>query len=196
MKKTHILIPIIITISMLFCADLAAHTIGHDLEQTYSKTYFQLFFISKLLPFIGLGILAFDPSVMRKSFQLRWLFFITLSLGLLVGYFFHSDFSLSMFNKVALIFIGGLLIFTKNTNQNLSKSACYIFGISLGFEYGGDFMHTESLMWFYILTLSVGILIFIVLNNVRIIGKPKLQVPLNILSIFLILAGIAMVLLT
>lgn len=195
MRKTHILIPIILIISILFCTDLAAHTISHDLEQTYSKTYFQLFFISKLLPFIGLGILAFNPSVKGKGFQVRWLFFITLGLGLIVGYYNHSDFSLSMFNKVGLIFIGGLLIFTKNTNQDLSKRAFFIFGISLGFEYGGNFMHTESLMWFYILTLCVGISIFIVLNNVRIIGNPKLQIPLNIFGIFLIPAGIAMVLL-
>lgn len=196
MRNTYILIPIIFIISILFYTDLAAHTISHDLEQTYSKAYFQLFFISKLLPFIGLGILAFNTSVKGKVFQIRWPFFITLGLGLIIGCHNHYDFSTSMLNKLGLIFIGGLLMFTKNTINDLSKRGFFIFGISLGYEYGGNFMHTESLMWFYILTLSAGSIIFMVLNNIRIIGNPTLQVPLNIFSLFLILAGIALILLT
>jgi hypothetical protein len=100
-----------------------------------------------------------------------------------------------MANKLGLIFIGGLLIFTKNTMHGVVKGAFFIFGLTLGFEYGRSFLHTESLLWFYILTLGAGSLIFILLNNYRIIGNPKLQAPLNVFSLFLIVSGIVLVLL-
>lgn len=196
MRKTYSLIPVIFIITTLFCTNLAAHTINHELEQTYSEAYFQLFFISKLLPFIGLGILAFNPLSKTSGLQIRWPFFIFLGLGLIIGYHNHYEFSVSMLNKVGLAFIGGLLIFTKNTNHNVTKRAFPIFGLTLGFEFGGSLMHTESLMWFYILTLGAGSIIFMVLNNFRIIGNPRLQIPVTFFGLILILAGIALILLT
>jgi hypothetical protein len=101
-----------------------------------------------------------------------------------------------MMNRVGLIFIGVLLIFTKNTEHKLIERAFYIFGLTIGFEYGRSFLHTESLLWFYILTLALGSISFIILNNFRIIGNPRLQIPLNIFSLFLIISGLLLVLLS
>ena len=196
MRIRHFLIPITFLIAMLSSIDISAHTISQDLEQTYIKSYFPLFFVAKMLPFIGLGILAFNTNVEGKVLQIRWQFFVAMFFGLILGYYMHNDFTTSMVNKVGLIFIGGLLIFTKNTINGVVKGAFFIFGLTLGFEYGKSFLHSESLLWFYILTLVTGGIIYIFLNNIRIIGNPMLQIPLNIFSLFLIISGIILVLLT
>ena len=181
---------------MIFSIDVSAHTISRDLELTYSRAYLLLFVLARLLPFIGLGILAFKTNTKGKTFQIRWQFFVCLLLGLIIGYHLHHGFSLSILNQVGLIFIGVLLIFTKSTEHKLILGTFLLFGLSLGFEYGRSFLHTENFMWFYILTLGAGSIIFILLNNFRIIGNPKFQIPLNIFSLFLIVSGIVLVLLT
>ncbi len=196
MNNKYFLTPSLFLIFFLSSNCVFAHTISHDIEQAYIKAYLPLFFLAKILPFIGLGILAFNANFSGRSLQIRWQFFAALFLGLVLGYQIHNDFTTSMLNKVGLIFIGVLLIFTKNTAHNLIKSTFYILGLTLGFEYGRSFLHTESFLWFYLLTLGLGSLSFIVLNNLRIIGNPKLQIPLNIFSLFLILSGLVLILVT
>lgn len=196
MSKRHFLIPVFILISFLSSTGLFAHTISQELEQTYINAYLPIFIVAKILPFIGLGILAFNTNVEGSILQIRWQFFVALFLGLGLGYQIHSDFTTSMMNKVGLILIGVLLIFIKNTEHKLIERAFYIFGLAIGFEYGRSFLHTESLLWFYILTLALGSVSFIILNNFRIIGNPRLQIPLNIFSLFLILSGLLLVLLS
>jgi hypothetical protein len=196
MKRAHIYGIVFLLIALFTSIDLSAHTINKELEQTYSETYFLLFFISSLLPFIGLGILAFNPQKKGATFQFSWPFFIFLTLGLIIGFILHDNFSTVLLNKIGLVLIGGLIIFIKDTNYKWINIVLIIFGVSLGIEYGQYFLHTESLMWFYALTFASGILLFTGLNNIRIIGNSKLQIPLNILSLFLILSGIILILLT
>lgn len=196
MSKRPVLIPTFSMIVMLSSLDVFAHTINHDLEQTYSRAYLFLFILGRLLPFIGLGILAFKSNTIEKIFQIRWPFFICLLLGIILGYHLHHDFSVSIINQIGLIFIGILLIFTKNTQHNLISVTFFLFGSSLGFEYGSNFLHTENLMWLYIMTLGAGSIIFVLLNNVRIIGNNKFLILLNIFSLFLIISGIVLVLIS
>ena len=196
MRRRHFLIPTILLFAMLSFFDVSAHTISRDLEQTYSRAYLLLFILARLLPFVGLGILAFKTNTKGKTFQIRWQFFVCLLLGLIIGYHLHHGFSISILNQVGLIFIGVLLIFIKSTESKLIFGTFILFGSSLGFEYGRSFLHTENFMWFYILTLGAGSVIFTLLNNFRIIGNPKFQIPLNIFSLFLIVSGIVLVLLS
>ena len=196
MRRRHFLIPFILLFAMLSFIEAYAHTISRDLEQTYSRAYLLLFVLARLLPFVGLGILAFKTNTKEKTFQIRWQFFVCLFLGLLLGYHLHNDFSFSILNQVGLIFIGILLIFTKSTEHKLILGTFLLFGLSLGFEYGRSFLHTENFMWFYILTLGAGSGIFALLNNFQIIGNPKFQIPLNIFGLFLIVSGIVLVLLS
>lgn len=195
MRKKHFLISFIYVIAWLLYSDLSAHTIPHDLEQAYGRTYLPLFFFVKLLPFLGLGILAFNTTAEGRVIQIRWQFFAAMILGLVLGYQLHNDMTTSMINKVGLVLIGILLIFTKNTNNRFIERSFFIFGATLGFEYGRHFLHTEDYMWYYVLSLITGNLFFILLNNFRIIGNIKLQIPLQIFSIFLIITGIILVLL-
>ena len=172
-----------------------AHTISQDLEQTYINSYIPLLFLAKMLPFIGLGILAFNSSAKGKIIQIRWQFFAAMFLGVVLGYNLHLDITTTMINKVGLVLIGALLIFTKNTNNRFVERAFFVFGATLGFEYGSHFLHTQDLLWYYVLSLGIGSLAFIFLNNFRVIGNPKLQLPLNVFSLFLIVSGIVLVLL-
>ena len=194
MRKKYFLISFIFVIAWLLYSDLFAHTIPHDIEQAYSKTYLPLFFFAKLLPFLGLGILAFNTSAKGRVIQIRWQFFVALIPCLVLGYLLHSEMTTSMMNKVGLVLIGILLIFIKNTNNRFIERSFFIFGATLGFEYGRNFLHTENFMWYYVFSLGAGSLAFILLNNFRIIGNTKLQIPLQIFSIFLIISGIILVL--
>jgi len=196
MKIRPFLILTILSLAMLSSIDVFAHTISRDLEQTYSRAYLFLFVLARLLPFIGLGILAYKTTAEGKAFQIRWSFYVCLFLGLVLGYYLHHDFSVSILNQVGLIFIGVLLILIKNTDHKLISGTFLLFGSSLGFEYGSNFLHTVNLMWFYFLTLGAGSIIFILLNNIRIIGNSKFQIPLNIFSLFLIVSGIVLVLIS
>lgn len=195
MRISYFFIVGVLFLSILISSSSFAHTISRDLEQTYINSYFPLFFLAKLLPFIGLGVLAFNPNDEDNVFQFRWQFFAAMFPGLVLGYYLHNDFTTSMVNKVGLIFIGILLLFTKNTNNRAVVIVFFIFGITLGFEYGRHFLHTRDFMWYYAISLVVGSLTFILLNNFRIIGNPKLQAPLNVFSLFLIISGIVLVLL-
>lgn len=195
MRKSYFFIVGVLLQSILISTNSYAHTISRDLEQTYINSYFPLFFLARILPFLGLGILAFNTKIQKQVFQLRWLFFVFLLLGLIIGYHVHHNFTTLIANKAGLIVIGALLIFTKNTMHDFVKGAIFIFGLSLGFEYGRSFLHSQDFLWYYVLSLGIGSLTFILLNNFRIIGNPKLQIPLNILSLFLIVSGIVLVLL-
>lgn len=196
MRKSHFSASCILVGALAICTDLYAHTIPHDLEQSYINTYLPLFFFAKLLPFIGLGILAFNTSLKGRSIQIRWQFFVALALGFALGYFTHTEFTTAAINKVGLVLIGILLIVAKNTSTRFIEIFIFAFGATLGFEYGRYFLHTEDFIWYYVLSLGAGGLVYILLNNFRIIGKTKLQMPLQIFGVFLILSGLLMVLLT
>lgn len=172
------------------------HTINQHLEELYGELYLPLFIIAELLPFIGLGTLAFNPASSRKQFQVKWPFLISLCSGLILGLIVREgDFTLIV-NKIAILACGFLLLFAGESFSAKINFLFILLGITIGFENGLYIIQASEFMWLFISIFFSGILIFLFLNNIQLIGQPKRKMIQFAMALILILSGVVLILLT
>ncbi len=195
MFKDHSFKIMAILLALLVSAPTFAHTINQHMEQMYGIAYLPIFICARLLPFIGLGLLAHD-SQKSNTFQVHWRFFAALFFGLALGLNWHGGHFISMINNVGIIAIGILLLFVnKSSNKHLLKSFL-IFGITIGYENGLFIEHSDDFRWMYISILASGVCLFLILNNIHFIGNHKRKIFLNMAGVIFILLGVFLVLLS
>jgi len=195
MRKIHFL-SLLLFIFICIPQFLFAHTISQHLEELYGDTYLPFYIISKLLLFVGLGMLAFNIKKIKSPFQFRLLFFASIIPGMILGFHVEGgDFTL-MYNNIGILLAGVLLLFNFDTSTRRFDNLFLLFGLTIGFEYGRYISHTGDLVWFYIILLSSGLIVFLLLNNLRFIGNSKRNYLRYGAALFLIIVGIIVVLLT
>jgi len=196
MRKPYFLIVSDILIFIFLPLISFGHTINQHLEELYGELYLPLFIIGGLLPFIGLGVLAFNPTSRKKRVQVKWPFIISLFLGLILGLIVREgDFNM-LVNKIAILVCGFLLLFAGEPFSAKINLLFILLGITVGFENGMYIMHTYEFMWLFLSIFISGIILFLFLNNIQFIGLPKRKMMQFALSLFLILSGIILILLT
>ena len=191
MKKSYFLI----TLGFLLCSyeTSSAHTISEQLEALYGETYLPLFVIAKLLPYIGLGTLAYEPG--GKFLQSKWLFICGIAIGFLLGFYLETNHNILFLNKIGIVFIGILILFSGKINRKFISVLIAFFGLSLGYENGISIAHTHDFLWVYIAILTMGIVLYSVLTTIQFIGNPKRNVIRFAIGFFMILSGLFVVLL-
>lgn len=173
-----------------------AHTISQHLEELYGDTYLPFYIISKLLLFVGLGMLAFNNKKIKSPFQFRLLFFASIVPGMILGFLIEGGDFILMCNIISISLAGVLLLFNLNTSTHIFDGLFLFFGLTVGFEYGKYISHTSDLLWFYIILLLCGLIVFLLLNNLRFIGNSRRNYLRHGVALFLIISGIIVVLLT
>lgn len=173
-----------------------AHTISQHLEELYGDTYLPFYIISKLLLFVGLGMLAFNNKKIKSPFQFRLLFFASIVPGMILGFLIEGGDFILMCNIISISLAGVLLLFNLNTSTHIFDGLFLFFGLTVGFEYGKYIRHTSDLLWFYIILLLCGLIVFLLLNNLRFIGNSRRNYLRHGVALFLIISGIIVVLLT
>ena len=191
MKKNYFLI----TFGFLFCSyeTSLAHTISEHLEALYGETYLPLFVIANLLPYIGLGTLAYVPG--EKFLQSRWLFICGIAIGFLLGFYLDTNHYILFLNKIEIVFIGFLILFYTKANRKFISVLGVCFGITLGYENGISLAHTHDFKWVYIAIVTMGIVLYLILSTIQFIGRPKRNVIRFAIGLFMILSGLFVVLL-
>lgn len=196
MKRIHFLIFIILILIVIFPQELFAHTINQHLEELYGETYLSFFIIAKLLPFLGLGFMAFNIKLKDNSLQFRWIFFIGIVAGIILGFLYNGSYTPYLFNKFLIIGAGIALFYIKDTSGKIFNGIFLISGISLGLEDGIYMAHAHDYRWLYGLILVACLIPFLILNNIQFVGNPKRQWFLNASGIILIVCGLIVMLLT
>lgn len=194
MEKKHFLYFLFFVLTIP--SNTYGHTISQHLEELYDDTYLPFYIISKLLLFVGLGMLAFNNKKIKSPFQFRMLFFASIIPGMILGFLIEGgDFTL-MYNTIGISLTGVLLLFNFNTSARIFDCLFLLFGLTVGFEYGKYISHTSDLVWFYIILLLCGGIIFLLLNNLRFIGNSKRNYLRHGVALLLIISGLIVVLLT
>ena len=185
----------LITLGFLLCSyeTSLAHTISEHLEALYGETYLPLFVIAKLLPYIGLGTLAYAPG--EKFLQSRWLFICGIAIGFLLGFNLVTNHYILFLNKIEIVFIGFLILFYTKANRKFIGVLGVFFGITLGYENGVSLAHTHDFKWVYIAIVTMGVVLYLVLSTIQFIGRPKRNVIRFAIGLFMILSGLFVVLL-
>ncbi len=186
----------IVFIYLLIPQNIFAHTIGQHLEELYEKAYLPLFVLVRLLPFIGLGVLAGSHRLKNYPIKYSWLFLFSIVTGLIFGTFVDGGNIIPMINKVGIIFIGFLITLNKNVAAHGLISILILFGLTLGFEYGMYMAKTHEFREFYIILLMAGILLFAVMNLLYRFKYGKRKILQYGIGTLLITGGLIVLLLT
>lgn len=195
MTKHHLFKSLAIIHSMLISTSAVAHTINQDMEHMYGTAYMPFFICARLLPFVGLGLMAHDP-LKSKSFQINWRFFLALIFGTALGFVWHGGHSVSMLNNMGIIAISMLLLFINSASNKYLLGSFLLLGLTIGYENGLYISHSEHFRWMYISILGGGICLFLGLNNMYLVGNPIRKIWLNIAGIAFLVLGIFIVLLS
>ncbi len=186
----------IVSLALFLSLPIYAHTINQQIEELYGQTYLPLFILAKVLPFIGLGLIAYKTNEIKKWPQVRYPFLVALFIGITIGMAAEVGNTAMIVNTLSPIIIGILILFVKNTANKKFDVLFILMGISLGIEHGMMISHAHEIRWLFISLLALGFLLFITLNNIHLIGNPKRKIAVYTISLFMILFGIGMVLLT
>jgi hydrogenase/urease accessory protein HupE len=192
MRKYQLLISVL-ALSIIGNTNIYAHTINQHLEELYGETYLPLFVLARLLPFIGLGMLAFNTNT--KRFKIKWYFIIVLAVGVFLGFFIEVDGFIYWFNNLSVIASGIILLTVTKSEKKWLYGLLVIFGITLGFEHGIYIAHTQAFRWLYLMILASDLMVFLLLSSIQFIGHPRRKMIVYFTGIFLILFGIGSVLL-
>lgn len=196
MKKKHFLILILLFIVFIYPTSSNAHTISQHLEELYGQTYLPLFIIAKLLPFIGLGMLANATKSSQKNMGNQWFFILAIIAGIAIGYYFDVLQTLLVANKMSILIVGVLLLILNRPINFIAKILMIFFGCSLGYEYGLNIAHAVEFKWLFLLLLSIGISIFLTLSRFHFFKKGIYSTIRISVGIMLVIAGLIVILLT
>jgi len=195
MKSGHYLLLVISILLVFSSSSLYAHTISSSLGHSYSSIYVIIYFASRVLPFIGLGILANYPSRQIGYSRMLWEFFTMLGTGIILGYLFHDYLSTAYFNYFLTVGIGVLMIFYAGKFPLAIRSFIILSCLPLGFDFGMHFNHSDAWLGYMIAILIVAMAAFM--------GLSKLFMKLNnhylwvqqTLGGLLVMAGVLLILL-
>lgn len=173
-----------------------AHAINKHLEELYGASYLPFFIFAKLLPFIGLGLLAKKLTLSITNPQMPVFFILGITIGLVTAFQFEGFESAFLINNISIILSGILLLIPGNITNRLFVGLLLFFGLTLGYEHGLYLSHAHKFTWLYLLILGSGIAVFAVLSFFPERKVKFRKAVLQSVGVFLILCGITAVLLT
>ena len=192
MRKFQFLIAVI-GLSIVGNTNIYAHTISRHIEELYGDTYLPLFILGKLLPFLGLGMLSFGIKAFKMP--INKLFVFVFMIGIALGFLFNGFALAFLLNNLAVLAIGVILLaFTVNLRYWIA-GLFMLFGLSMGYEHGLYISHAHDFTWVYISIAGLRLLLFFLLRKTSFIRNPRRKILVYSMGIFMVLAGITLILL-
>ena len=196
MRKTCILLSGILLLLSFIPHATFAHTISQHLGDLYGQTYLPVFIIAKILPFIGLGMLAYDQGKSRIPIKNHWMVFIGVSTGGLLSLIQENLDFIFIMNNVGIVIFGLLLIFITTPNKQSIQLVLLLAGVTLGYEYGLNISHSIEFKWLFSSILAVGLVLFIVLSRVQFFKVGVRSVMRISVGVLLVIAGLIVILMS
>jgi hypothetical protein len=172
-----------------------AHIINSNLGHSYGTIYTVLYFIAKVIPFIGLGILAQFPARKIGFSRILWEFLAMLGAGIVLGYHFHDYFATAYFNYFLTVIIGVLIIFYSGKHTAAIRSLIILSCLPLGFEFGLHFGHADAWLSYMIAISMTSIAAFMGFSLLFIKFDVRYRWVQQTIGILLVIAGIFLILL-
>jgi len=195
MKSKYFLLFIILILQTLPFHSVYGHTIGSSLGHSYGTVYTILYFIGRIIPFIGLGILAKYPARQIGYSAILWQFIATLGTGIVLGYHFHDYLSTAYFNYFLTAGIGFLMLFYTGKYPFAIRSIILLCCLPLGFDFGLHFNHADAWLGYMISICVTAIVAFLLLTKIFIKFNNRLQWVQQMIGILLVIAAILSILL-
>jgi hypothetical protein len=172
-----------------------AHIISSDIGHSYGTIYTVLYFIARIIPFIGLGILAQYPARKIGFSKLLWEFFAMLGAGIVLGYHFHDYFSTAYLNYFLTVVIGFLIIFYSAKHTTAIRSLIILSCLPLGFEFGLHFGHVDAWLNYMIAICLTSIAAYMGFSQLFMKLDVRYRWVQQTMGMFLIIAGSLLILL-
>lgn len=187
----------LLALILFLFSDLAteAHIINRDLEQGYTTVYLQIYLTDKLLPFLGLGLLANTSEKKVALLDIQWVLTGVLLVGLITGTQLHEHYHVEMANHIGMIITGSLLLFKIQANHKLINVILYSFGFSVGLEFGNMLINMQDFYVHVGLSFLLGLTILTILKNLYFDHRFLINLARSF-GLLLILAGIILILLS
>ncbi|MDZ7608464.1 MAG: hypothetical protein U5K79_23405 [Cyclobacteriaceae bacterium] len=172
-----------------------AHTIDSSLGHSYSTVFVVVYFLARILPFVGLGIMAKYPARQMGYLKFSWQFIAMLGAGIVLGYHFHDYLSTAYFNYFLIVAFGFLMYFNSGKHPAAIRSMILISCLPLGFDFGSHFSHADAWLGYMISILVTAIATFMGLSRLFIQLHDRYQWVQQMAGILLIIAGFLLILL-
>ena len=159
-------------------------------------SYLPLFILSKVIPFVGLGLIAGEANFRRSFLSIDIIFILTLFLGFLLA-FATSELSIFLFiNNFLILVLGSMMLSIERLNGWLKMTILILAGFSLGYEYALDIFKFDEFRWMFSALLGTGLISYLILTRMRIFSNSSWKALRFILGVFFVGMGIIVVLLT
>lgn len=196
MRKTCILFSNILLVLSFIPQVTFAHTISQHLAELYGQTYLPVYIVAKILPFIGLGMLAFNQGKSSIPFKNHWILFMGISLGAILSFLNETLDFIFMTNNVGIVISGLLLIIITTPNKQIIQLILVVAGVTLGYEYGINISHSMEFKWLFSSILAAGLTLFMVLSRIqffRVGVRSMIRISAGLL---LVIAGLIVILMS
>jgi hydrogenase/urease accessory protein HupE len=195
MKKAYFLILTTFIWMAVPTSRAFGHIISSDIGHSYGTIYTVLYFIARIIPFIGLGILAQYPARKIGFSKLLWKFFSMFGAGIVLGYHFHDYFSTAFFNYLLTVVIGFLIIFNSGKHTTAIQSLIILSCLPLGFEFGLHFSHADAWLSYMIAICLTSIAAYMGFSYLFMKLDVRYRWVQQSIGVILVIAGIVLILL-
>ncbi len=196
---TEMRLKIIVLLSCCFILfptfGMYAHIIGSNHGHSYGTVYTILYFIAKIIPFIGLGVLTQLPVRKFGYPTLLWQFMAIIGAGIVLGWLFHDYFSTAYLNYFLTVGIGFLMLFYSGKHPFTIWSFILLCCLSLGFDFGFLFSQTDAWLGYMISICVTAIAAFIGISILFITLNDRYQLPQQVMGVLLVITGVFLILL-